>query len=119
MGRELGMEDTGLDSIRAANDGLISQTVKLRSIGVREANPVLGPGSLCPSQGTCLHPLARLGQTSFKISLISLAFLWAPPSARSSSVSVSQPFLSLWLSRFSPPAPTQDFLQSHPLSGPL
>lgn len=43
MGRELGMEDTGLDSIRAANHGLISQTVKLRSIGVREATQRWSP----------------------------------------------------------------------------
>ena len=44
-GRELGVEDTGSDSIRAPNKGLISQRIARQG-------PALGPEPLRPSRGT-------------------------------------------------------------------
>ena len=44
------------DSTASEQPTMVSfQSVKLRSPGVREANLALRPGSLCPSQRTCLH----------------------------------------------------------------
>lgn len=65
------------------------QSVKLRSPGVR-GKPSSEARSLCPSQRTCLH---RPPHRIFKISLISLAFLFCVPLLGSLLRSLSSTFL--------------------------